>query len=105
MGIMINQDAVDDIEEKTVDRTKQLRDKGSIPMFMSEDLAQELNSNQGFAEALNSTRENKSKSIDNNKQADKVLEEPFTDEKLETWRNNKDELDMNGVDTKNDILF
>jgi hypothetical protein len=105
MGIMIDADAKDDINDKTVERTRELHEKGNTPMFMTEDLAEELNSNQGFAEALNNSRNERSRSIDNNKQADKVLEEPFTEEKLDTWRNNKYELDMNEVDTKNDILL
>jgi len=100
MGIMINTEAKDEINEKTVERTEELHEKGNTPMFMTEDLAEDLNSNQGFAEALNNSRSERSRSIDNNKQADKVLEEPFTDEKLELWREDKDELDMNEVDTK-----
>lgn len=105
MGLMVDREAKDDIKQKTVDRIEELNDRGAPPMFVSEDTAQEINSNQGFANALNNTRDRRSRTADNNQQADEVLREPFTDEKLEDWRENKDELDMNGVDTKNDILF
>lgn len=105
MGLMVGKDAVDDINDKTVDRIEELNERGAPPMFVSEDTAEEINSNHGFAEALNNSRDEVSKGSDNAKQADKVIEKPISDDDLSLWRENKDELDMNEVDTKNDILF
>jgi len=105
MGLMVGQDAVDEINDKTVDRIEELNDRGSTPMFVSEDTAEEINSNKGFAKALNNTRDEVSKSVDNSKQADEVIRDPISDDDLNFWRDNKDDVDMNEVDTKNDILF
>lgn len=97
-GFMVGSEAVDDLNEKNVSRLKELSDKGLPTMFVSEDVAEDIEENKEFASALNKTRSDRARSVDKQKKADTVFEGEVTDEELDTWRDNKNEFDISGVD-------
>jgi len=105
-GSMVSKEAADEMDLETAERFEELSDEGSTPMFVSGEMEEKISDNKGFAEALhNTSRSERAKAVDENKQAEKVFEEPVTDGELETWRENPDEYDINGVDTVDEILF
>jgi hypothetical protein len=98
-GSMTSKEAADNLDDRDAEL---INDLDAQPMFVSEDLRKMVRSNDNMRKAKerNSERSERAIEADNNQQAGKVFDEPLTDEELETWSEDPDEFDIEGIDTR-----
>jgi len=100
-GVIVGKDAGENVEPRDV---KLVEDADSTPMFFTEGLRKGLRSkdNRRKAREIHSERSKRARTVDEKKDAGVTLEDPLTDKELGLWKNNKNEVDIEGVDSEGD---
>lgn len=101
---MVEKEAAENLDQRDAELLTNL---DATPMFVSEDMRKDVRSrdNMKKAKKQHQKRSKRSRSVDNSKDAGKIFEEPLRDEELDLWSENKNEFDIEGIDTKDDSLF